>query len=93
MIQVTCFDITGHTRQELTSLCARATARAAGPMSDDQRKAARLLLAAFASFVEERVSVPTDIRMAVADLLSRGDDLSDCEAAPQDPLGEPRMAA
>ncbi len=76
MIQVTCFDITGHTRAELTSLCKRASVRAAGQLSDDQREAAKLLLEAFASFIAQRVPVPTDIRMAVADLVTRGDQLS-----------------
>ena len=87
MIQVTCFDITGHTRQELTVLCQRANARAPGPMSDDQRQASRLLLQAFAAFIAERVPVPLDIRMAVADVVARGNDLSVVEAS------EPKMAA
>ena len=66
---VTCKDITGHTRDELTKLCQRARARAAAPSSDDQRQAAMLLLGAFAAFIEAQVPVPTDIRMAVADLV------------------------
>lgn len=84
VIQVTCKDITGHTRDELTSLVRRATVRAAGPMSDDQREASQLLLTAFASFIAERVAVPTDIRMAVADITMRGDGLAAVEAAGQD---------
>jgi len=73
-VQVTCFDITGHTRDELTSLCQRALGTASGSMTEDQREAARLLLEAFAAFITERVPVPTDIRMAVANLVMRGDD-------------------
>ena len=91
VIHVTCKDITGHTREELTSLVKRATARAAGPMSDDQREASRLLLNAFACFIAERTAVPTDIRMAVADITMRGDGLAAMEAAGQD--GQARIAA
>ena len=86
VIQVTCRDITGHTREELTELVKRATVRAAGPMSDDQREASRLLLDAFSSFIAERVAVPADIRMAVADIAARGDGLAGVGAAGQGKL-------
>ena len=72
VIQVTCLDITGRSREELTSLCKRtAEAAAQAPLSEDQKEAAGQLLEAFASFVVAGVSVPTDIRMAVVDLLNR----------------------
>ena len=72
VIQVTCLDITGRSREELTSLCKRtAEAAAQAPLSEDQKEAADQLLEAFASFVVAGVSVPTDIRMAVVDLLNR----------------------
>ena len=72
VIQVTCQDITGRTRDELTSLCKRtAEAAAQAPLSEDQKEAADQLLEAFASFVVAGVSVPTDIRLAVVDLLNR----------------------
>ena len=76
VIQVTCLDITGRTRDELTLLCKRATAEAASPLSEDQREAAEDLLEAFASFVVSGVSVPADIRKAVVDLLRRSDGLA-----------------
>ena len=82
VIQVTCLDITGRTRDELTSLCKRATEQvAATPMSEDQREAAAQLLEAFASFVVAGVSVPPDIRMAVVDLLQRGDGPADASVS------------
>jgi hypothetical protein len=80
-VYVTCRDITGHTREELTSLCNRVRVRTTATMSDDQREASRLLLEAFAAFVAEKVPVPRDIRMAVADMVSRGDMLSSRKAA------------
>jgi len=73
VVQVTCLDITGRTRDELTLLCKRVTGEAAAPMSEEQREAAGHLLEAFASFVVSGVSVPPDIRKAVVDLLQRGD--------------------
>ena len=88
---VTFKDITGHTREELTLLCQRARARTAAPSSDDQRQAAKLLLGAFASFIDAQVPVPTDIRMAVAELVSRGDGVSDAVA--QNQGGESKKAA
>ena len=72
VVKVTCLDITGRSREELTSLCKRTAAAAAqAPLSEDQREAAGQLLEAFASFVVAGVSVPTDIRQAVVDLLGR----------------------
>jgi hypothetical protein len=71
VVEVTCLDITGRTRDELTSLCKRAAGEGTAPMSDDQREAAEHLLEAFASFVVAGVSVPTDIRLAVVALLQR----------------------
>ena len=72
VIEVTCLDITGRTRDELTSLCKRAVAaQAQAPLSEDQREAAGQLLEAFASFIVAGVSVPKDIRLAVVDLLMR----------------------
>jgi hypothetical protein len=72
VVQVTCQDITGRTRDELTSLCKKTAAAAAqAPLSEDQKEAASQLLEAFASFVVAGVSVPTDIRLAVVDLLNR----------------------
>jgi hypothetical protein len=50
-------------------------------MSEDQREAAAQLLEAFASFVVAGVSVPPDIRMAVVDLLQRGDGPADASAS------------
>ena len=73
--QVTCREITGHTRDELTSLRDRAITQLAGPMCDDQRQAATLLLTAFGAFIEERVLVPADIRMAVAALVHCGEQI------------------
>jgi hypothetical protein len=84
VIHVTCKDITGHTRDELTALVKRATVRAAGPMSGDQREAVTLLLNAFACFIAERTAVPTDIRMAVAEVMNRGDGFVGFNAAGQD---------
>ena len=66
---VTYREITGHTREELTSLCDRARADAVAS-GDDQQQAAKLLLEAFASFIVARVPVPSDIRKAVSDLTS-----------------------
>ena len=71
VVQVTCLEITGRTRDELTSLCKRATGEVTAPMSADQKEAAEDLLEAFASFVVAGVAVPTDIRLAVVDLLRR----------------------
>jgi hypothetical protein len=73
-VYVTCRDITGHTREELTSLCNRVRARATATTSEDQREASRLLLEAFAAFVAEKLPVPRDIRTAVADMVARGVD-------------------
>ena len=72
---VTCRDITGHTRDELTGLCQRAMVQAGEPMNDVQKEAARLLLEACAAFIDARVSVPRDIRKAVLGLLERGDEI------------------
>jgi len=73
VVHVTCLEITGRTRDELTLLRKRATEHVAATMSDDQKEAADQLLEAFASFVVAGVSVPPDIRQAVVDLLRRGD--------------------
>ena len=72
---VTCRDITGQTRKQLTLLCDRAKGRPGEPASEEQKEAARLLLAACAAFIDARVSVPRDIRMAILDLLERSDEL------------------
>ena len=71
VVQVTCAEITGRTRDELTSLLGRAMARPIGAMSDDQEEAAKQLVEAFASFVEAGVTPPEDIRLAVTDLVLR----------------------
>jgi hypothetical protein len=73
VIHITCFDVTGHTRDELSALRERAKVPAGEPMNEDQRLAARELLHAFASFVEARVPAPKDIRTVMADLMRRGD--------------------
>ena len=70
-MQVTCFDITGHTRDELTALRERAKIQAGESMSEDQKHAARILLEAFAAFIDARCAVPKDIRMIVSDLVSQ----------------------
>jgi hypothetical protein len=74
-VYVTCQDITGHTREELTELCERARVRAGEPMTDDQKEAARLLLEACAAFIDARLVVPKDIRAVVAQVIAHGDDL------------------
>ena len=77
VVQVTCLEITGRTRDELTAIRKRATVQetglATGLMSTDQKEAAMLLMEAFASFVVAGVAVPTDIRAAVRDLILHGD--------------------
>jgi len=72
-VYVTCFDVTGHTRDELTALRERAKVHAGEHMNEDQKRAARLLLQAFASFIEARLPAPRDIRMTIAELMARGD--------------------
>jgi hypothetical protein len=71
VIKVTCLDITGRSREELTSLCKKTAALDQAPLSEEQKEAAGQLLEAFASFVVAGVSVPKDIRQAVVDLLNR----------------------
>jgi hypothetical protein len=88
-VHVTCKDITGYTRDELTSLCKRAI----GPRSETQREAAKLLMEAFACFVAERVAVPADIRLTVADLVTRGEGLAGVDASPRSPFGPTKLAA
>src|SRR6185295_10762787 len=74
-VYVTCQDITGHTREELTELCERARVRPGEPMTDDQKQAARLLLEACAAFIDARLAAPRDIRRVVAEVIMQGDDL------------------
>ena len=69
---VTCLDITGHTRDELTALRERARIEAGESMNADQEQAARLLMEAFAAFVDARVTAPKDIRMSVTEMVARG---------------------
>ena len=58
---VTCFDITGHSRDELSLLRDRAVS--------GQQDAATILMEAVASFIDARVPVPRDLRLAVASLI------------------------
>ena len=77
VVKVTCLEITGRTRDELTAIRNRATGQATGldtvPRSEDQKEAARLLMEAFSSFIVAGVAVPSDIRAAVWDLILHGD--------------------
>ena len=74
-VYVTCQEITGHTRDELTALCEAARIREGQPMTEDQKRAARLLLEACAAFIDARLAVPKDIRVVVAQVITQGDDL------------------
>jgi len=73
---VTCLDITGRTRAELTELRERARIDSVESMNDDQKQAARMLLEAFAAFVDAKVTPPKDIRVRVSELVARGIDFT-----------------
>jgi hypothetical protein len=74
VIHVTCQEITGYSRAELTELCERARIRAGEPMTEDQKQAARVLLEACAAFIDARLAVPKDIRLVIAELITQGED-------------------
>jgi hypothetical protein len=86
VVRVTCLEITGRTRDELTAIRNRATGQDTGrinlPMSEDQREAAMLLMEAFASFIVAGVAVPTDIREAVRDLILNSGRVAGAARAP-----------
>jgi hypothetical protein len=67
-----CRDVTGHSYAELVALCEQARVLAGQDVTEEQEKAARQLVEAYAALIDARIMVPGEIRKAVADCVFTG---------------------